>query len=187
MFPPKHIMPDHHRKAVGDARHGGWQVSGVDTRVSRVAGSSRLPTWTMPEASARLRAASLSMCSVTAPRSSVLQIQVKVASQGVGGCLRGLVQPWEHMKACTFRRESHDRPNWHACLPIAKHFVRLFLGAAWLENFLSEHPLFCPKPLSLAHQLSGNVSGVARGLRTAENGPNTCYSNISESPWRGGG
>ena len=141
----------------------------------------------MPEASARLRTASGSMHSVTSPRSSILQIQVKVACQRVAGCSEGAAQPKEHMKACTFRRESHDRPNWHACLPIAKHFVRLFLGAAWLENFLSEHPLFCPKPLSLAHQLSGNVSGVARGLRTAENGPNTCYSNISESPWTEGG
>ena len=63
----------------------------------------------------------------------------------------GAAQPKEHIKACTFRRESHDRPNWHACLPICKHFVRLLLGVAWLENFLSEHPLFCPKPLSLAH------------------------------------
>ena len=131
--------------------------------------------------------ASVSMDSVTAPRSSILQIQVKVASQGVGGCLRGLVQPWEHMKACTFRRESHDRPNWHACLPIAKHFVRLFLGAAWLENFLSEHPLFCPKPLSLAQQLSGNVSAVARGLRTAENGPKYALLQQCRIPGKGRG
>ena len=144
-------MPDHRRTAFQSARHGGWQVSGVDTRVSRVAGSSRLPTWTMPEASARLRTASYRCTLSQRLDRASLQIQVKVASQGVGGCLRGLVQPWEHMKACTFRRESHDRPNWHACLPIAKHFVRLFLGAAWLENFCSEHPLFCPKPLSLAH------------------------------------
>ena len=151
MFPLKHIMPDHRRTAFQSARHGGWQVSGVDTRVSRVAGSSRLPTWTMPEASARLQTASVSMDSVTSPRSSVLQIQVKVACQRVGSYARGLVQPRDHVKACTFRRESHHRPKWRACLPMCKHFVRLLLGAAWLENFLSEHPLFCPKPLSLAH------------------------------------